>query len=109
MLFLLLKGEKQMIHELTKEQMEMVEYSDSHSYNDTCERFSTTKNQIGYFRRKRKRIEEQNKISDSTFVEVPISNIIEQEESKDEEISFSINNAKIRMNLSDFKKVFLND
>ena len=99
-----------MIHELTKEQLEIVEYSDLYGYRETCKKFSLKHHQVDYLRTKRKRIKGQNKIDNNNFIEIPVNNVIDKvEKPKDEEISFSINNAKIKMNLSDFKKVFLND
>ncbi len=99
-----------MIHELTKEQLEMVEYSDLYGYKQTCEKFSIKKYQLYYLKNKRKRLKEQNKIEGSTFIKVPIDAVIKKEDKlKDEEISFSISNTKIKMKLSDFKKVFVND
>lgn len=99
-----------MINQLTKEQLEIVEYSDLYGYRETCKKFSLKHHQVNYLRAKRKRIKEQNKIDNNNFIEIPISDVIDKvKKPKDEEISFSIKDTKIKMSLSDFKKVFIND
>lgn len=99
-----------MIKDLSKEQLEIVEYSDLYSIKETCKKFSLNEYQVSYLREKRKRINDQNKHSNNLFIKIPFNETIKNEnEIKEEEISFVIDKTRIKMSLSDFKKVIFND
>lgn len=100
-----------MIHELTKRQKEIVEYSDEHGIPETMVYFSMTYNAVSYLRDKRKRLLKRQEFNcKNGFVEIPLNNR-QQLMSKNEDygIEFVINGVRIKMSVNDFRRVFNND
>lgn len=100
-----------MIHELTKNQQEIVDYSDEHGIEETMTYFSISYTAVSYLRNKRKRLLNQQEFDcKNEFVEIPLNDCQKTvSKNEDSEIEFVINGAKIKMRVNDFRRAFSND
>lgn len=94
-----------MIHELTEEQQEIVDYAKAFGSKSAAEHFSATYSKVRYLVDKDKRIKE-SKEATGRFVEVRLPNPMAAEPMTEDDISFMIGTTMIRMSVSDFRKAF---
>lgn len=97
-----------MIHELTEEQQEIVDYAKAFGGKSAAEHFSVTYGSVCYLLDKYMRIKGSRTSEDTgRFVEVRLPGPITAEaKTDDSSISFMIGTTTIRMSVSDFRKAF---
>lgn len=94
-----------MIHQLTEEQQEIVDYAMTFGSRNAAEHFSVPYGRVTYLVDKDKRIKGSQQAA-GRFVEIRLPDQTATEPATDDSVSFVMGEATIRMSVSDFRKAF---
>lgn len=90
-----------MIKELNERQKEIYDYAVSNGKESAASKYSLSVSQVGYILYKNVRIE-RAKEQNPCFIKLDLG---DGNEESDEEITFSVNGIKVKMNVKDLRKV----